>query len=70
MSTLLLLGFITPQVRAILCATFDLLLEGVEVVPKILVPMVCTAHELESILSLIDRIAYQVQYVTHVFTSK
>lgn len=51
-----------PQVRAILSATFDLLLEGVEVVPKILVPMLCTAHELESVLPLIDRVAYQVLY--------
>eukprot|EP01032_Pedospumella_encystans_P014255 gene14255-16387_t len=31
-----------------------------EVIPKILVPMICTAHELESVLALIDRVAYQV----------
>ncbi len=31
-----------------------------EVIPKILVPMLCTAHELESVLALIDRVAYQV----------
>jgi len=32
-----------------------------EVIPKILVPMLCTAHELESVLALIDRVAYQVR---------
>lgn len=48
--------------RAIISAAFDLLLEGVEVVPKILVPMLCTAHELEAILALIDRVAFQVRH--------
>ena len=34
-----------------------------EVIPKILVPMICTAHELESVLALIDRVAYQVRCI-------
>ena len=48
------------QVRAIVSATLDLALEGVEIQPRILVPMLCTAHELEAALGLIDRTAYQV----------
>jgi len=52
-------------VRAIISATLDLAVGGegalpMEVIPKILVPMLCTAHELEHILQLIDRVAYQV----------
>jgi hypothetical protein len=47
-------------VRAIISATLELLAEGVEVVPRILVPMLCTAHELESITALIDKVAYEV----------
>jgi hypothetical protein len=48
-------------VRAIIAATLELLAEGIEVVPRILVPMLCTAHELESITSLIDKVAYEVR---------
>ena len=29
-------------------------------VPKILVPMLCTSHELEAMLALIDKVAFQV----------
>ena len=36
-----------------------------EVIPKILVPTICTAHELESVLALIDRVAYQVIVSLH-----
>jgi hypothetical protein len=34
--------------------------EGVEVVQRILVPMVCTAHELEAVTALINKMAGQV----------
>ena len=46
--------------RAIVSASLDLMLEGVDMVPRILVPMLCTAHELEAITTLIDRAAFDV----------
>jgi phosphoenolpyruvate-protein kinase (PTS system EI component) len=48
------------QIRAIIGASLELLVEGVEVVPRILVPMVCTAHELEAVTALINKVAGQV----------
>lgn len=49
------------QIRAIIGASLDLVLEGVEVVPRILVPMICTAHELEAITTLIGQVANEVR---------
>jgi len=48
------------QVRAVTSATLDLRLEGLQMTPRFMVPMLCTSHELEGITNLIERVAFQV----------
>lgn len=48
------------QIRAIISAALELICEGIHVVPKILISMVCTSHELDAMGELINRIAFQV----------
>mmetsp|Transcript_3273 Transcript_3273/g.7107 ORF Transcript_3273/g.7107 Transcript_3273/m.7107 type:complete len:942 (-) Transcript_3273:166-2991(-) len=48
------------QVKALVSATLDLILEGLHLCPQILVPMVCTSHELQAVTKLIDRAAFEV----------
>lgn len=48
------------QVRAIIGAALDLVGEGIQVVPRILVPMICTVHEFHAVLEVINRTAFQV----------
>jgi signal transduction protein with GAF and PtsI domain len=53
------------QVRAIISAALELAAEGCEVVPHILVPMICTSHEVEACVQLINTIAAQVFILPH-----
>ena len=42
-------------------AALDLVSEGMQVVPRILVPMLCTSHELDAVMEVINRTAFQVR---------
>jgi pyruvate,orthophosphate dikinase len=54
------------QVRAIIEAACELHLEGLEVVPEIMVPLVGDAHELSFIKERSDRVAREVMNAKHV----
>jgi signal transduction protein with GAF and PtsI domain len=47
-------------VRAIVSAALELAVENCDVVPRIMVPMVCTAQELKAAIALIDSVAMEV----------
>ena len=49
------------QVRAIISAALELVAEGLDIVPRIVIPMLCTSHELDAIVTLIDQVALQVR---------
>jgi len=48
------------QIKAIISAVFDLILEGIVIVPRILVPMICTSHEFENVQKIIEKAAFEV----------
>ena len=48
------------QVKAMISAVFDVIQEGITIVPTILVSMICTSHELEASRKLIDKVAFEV----------
>ena len=65
LSSKLIINFV--KVRAIIGAALDLVGEGIQVAPRILVPMICTVHEFHAVLEIINRTAFQVIISTNCY---